>query len=144
MKRIFFFVFLLAILAAIDQLFKFLSEKYFQGGIFVIKRFFSLDYFQNYGVAFGLRLSPFLFYTLVVFLLYFIFEKFKTEIKKKDFFLLLAISFIVAGAASNLIDRLSRGFVIDYLFIYPMSYFNLADLSILIGVIMIGWKEIRY
>ena len=52
----------------------------------------------------------------------------------------LAYSLILAGGITNLIDRLFRGFVIDYidinnLFEYPI--FNLADICIVIGVIVI-------
>lgn len=129
---------------AADQFFKFFSQKYFQGKIFILGKFFTLDFYQNYGVAFGLKMPAFLFYILLVFITYFIFEKFKNEIKTKNFYIIVSLSFIIIGAISNLIDRIFRGYVVDYLFIYPMSYFNLADLAILAGVIMIGWREIRH
>ena len=51
-----------------------------------------------------------------------------------------ALSFIIGGGLANLVDRLFRGYVIDYidinnLFTYPI--FNIADICIVIGVIMI-------
>lgn len=137
-----------------DQLLKFLFLKYFssfggsavggKGGFFIIEKFFGFDFYQNYGMAFGLKLPPFLFYLLVVLIIYFIFEKFKKEIKEKNFFILLALTFVLAGGASNLFDRLSRGYVIDYLYLYPMSYFNLADIAILAGVIMLARQKLYH
>ena len=47
---------------------------------------------------------------------------------------------ILAGGITNLIDRLFRGFVIDYidvneLFYYPV--FNIADICIIIGILIL-------
>ena len=53
------------------------------------------------------------------------------------------ISLIIAGGAGNLYDRLTRGFVVDFidinaLFSYPM--FNLADCFVVVGacLLMLG------
>ena len=51
-----------------------------------------------------------------------------------------AYSLILAGGITNLIDRLFRGFVIDYidvneLFYYPV--FNIADICIIIGILIL-------
>ena len=47
---------------------------------------------------------------------------------------------ILGGGISNLIDRLFRGFVIDYLdinYLFKYPIFNLADICIVIGVFLI-------
>ena len=48
-----------------------------------------------------------------------------------------AITFVLAGGASNLIDRLTKGYVIDYICVQWKALkkvvFNLADLFIMIG-----------
>ena len=51
-----------------------------------------------------------------------------------------AYSLILAGGITNLIDRLFRGFVVDYidineLFYYPV--FNLADICIIVGILVV-------
>ena len=50
------------------------------------------------------------------------------------------IALIIGGGTGNLIDRIFRGYVIDFIDInkwinYPL--FNIADLSIVVGVILI-------
>ena len=51
----------------------------------------------------------------------------------------LALSLITAGAIGNAIDRLGRGWVIDFLDIGPGLWpvFNLADSFVVIGVILL-------
>ena len=49
----------------------------------------------------------------------------------------IAITFVLAGGASNLIDRLTKGYVVDYICIrwkaLKKVVFNLADVFIVIG-----------
>ena len=48
-----------------------------------------------------------------------------------------ALTFVLAGGASNLVDRLTKGYVIDYICVQWKALkkvvFNLADVFILIG-----------
>ena len=55
--------------------------------------------------------------------------------------LTIAYSFIAAGAIGNLIDRLSQGYVVDFIYFYygqwSFAAFNIADSSITIGVLLL-------
>lgn len=73
---------------------------------------------------------------LIFLLIYYIFKNYSnlTNIEK------LSIAMILGGGIGNLIDRIFRGYVIDYIdinkfFKYPL--FNLADIFIVIGFILI-------
>ncbi len=92
------------------------------------------DLTKNYFISFSLPLSgPILniFIVLLIILLaiYTIFLIIKEKDKKLEIILLL---FIFFGALSNLIDRLSLGFVVDYLELRYFTVFNLADVMIVI------------
>ena len=113
----------------------------------VIPHVLKLTYIQNTGAAFGIgsnSTSMFVAVNLVIIglIIYFIFSK-KEEISK---LILIALHLIVAGGISNLIDRIIRGFVIDYIDIsllirYPV--FNLADIFIVVGCIIIAISLIK-
>lgn len=51
--------------------------------------------------------------------------------------------FIFAGGVSNLIDRIFRGYVVDFIQMKFFGIFNLADAFIVISVIIIIFLEIR-
>lgn len=53
-----------------------------------------------------------------------------------------ALECIVAGAASNLVDRLRWGQVVDYLDVPWFTVFNLADVLITTGVALLVLREV--
>ena len=59
----------------------------------------------------------------------------------------VALGFILGGALGNLYDRVSYGYVIDFLEIYLRSYhwpaFNIADSAISVGVVLLAFEIIR-
>jgi signal peptidase II len=53
--------------------------------------------------------------------------------QKNDSWAKISLIFIISGAVSNLLDRLLRGCVIDFIDIKIWPVFNLADVYIIIG-----------
>ncbi|MCK4904979.1 signal peptidase II [bacterium] len=90
---------------------------------------------QNPGIAFGLfqNCGRFFIIPASIVILFILFFYLRTNYKKTLFS--WGLIFILAGAISNLIDRIIYGFVIDYLLLNKFPYsFNIADSSILLGV----------
>ena len=54
-----------------------------------------------------------------------------------------ALSLVLGGAIGNLYDRLTLGYVVDFLFFHYETYywpaFNVADSTITVGVILLLW-----
>ncbi|MDD5391335.1 MAG: signal peptidase II [Gallionellaceae bacterium] len=59
----------------------------------------------------------------------------------------LALSLVLGGALGNLIDRIRWGYVVDFLDFYYGNYhwpaFNIADMAITGGVILLVWDSLR-
>lgn len=125
-------------LLLIDQLVKFFLIHSLRPNesIPVIKGVFHITLVFNSGCAFGLfRNQPSIFFLLissvcVVFLVYF-FKRLEDNLFGK-----LAAILLISGAATNLIDRLRFGYVVDFLDFRVWPVFNLGDTAITIGTIM--------
>lgn len=55
----------------------------------------------------------------------------------------VAVGLLSGGALGNLIDRLASGAVTDYIEIGPWPPFNLADVAITTGVLLMVWIYLR-
>ena len=138
--------FLFFLLVLLDQLIKcFIFEVSFNGPrkICLIRNFLYINYTENHGIAFGIfnRLNKFIIIVLVVLvLLTFAFYIFKNYKLLKNKAVRLFLTFVISGGVSNLLDRLIRGYVLDYIdlkFFPPI--FNLADIYITVGMVMLAF-----
>lgn len=137
-----FYIFLTVILVVVDQLSKYLIEKYMVVGesIEIIKNFFNITYVQNRGMAFGLfqgKLDIISIATIIAIVAiagYVYREKTKLTLLEK-----MGYTYIFSGAIGNMIDRILRSYVVDMIdFRGIWSYvFNFADVWVNIGVIFI-------
>ncbi len=106
----------------------------------IINNFFSLTLVHNKGAAWGLLFDKvnLLLIISIVFLVLFIYMIEKNELKKYEE---ISYGLIIAGVVGNMIDRLFRGYVIDFLdfniFGYNYPVFNIADTLIVTGVIIV-------
>ncbi|HIH39811.1 TPA: signal peptidase II [Candidatus Woesearchaeota archaeon] len=101
----------------------------------------NLTYITNTGSAFGILKganSYLIFFSLIVLgLIMFYWDKIAS--KEKIFFAL-----IVGGIIGNLIDRISYGYVVDFIAFTFWPAFNAADSALTIGIvglIFYNWKE---
>lgn len=137
---------LTGIILVLDQVTKNMIISRFRLGesIPIITDYFNLTYVQNKGAAFGIlaqanpafRVPFFIIVPLIALgTIAFVFKK----IGDKDIKLSVALSLVIAGAIGNLVDRLTLGYVIDFLDFhwrwgYHFPAFNVADSAICVGV----------
>lgn len=123
-------------LLLLDISLKKIFSAYTSGEYFVLN-WLKLKLAVNSGIAFGLDLNYYLivlFYLIIIPVLILILF---FEYKQKNTFNILGLTFIILGSLSNLVDRLLWGAVIDYIDLKYYSVFNLADVMIVFGVIII-------
>jgi len=108
--------------------------------------FIQIVNWRNTGAAFGIFQGMNVFFTVIAFVIILVIVLYFPQIPQSDYFFRLALALQLSGAAGNLIDRLARGYVTDFISIGSFPVFNIADSCITMGVIvlMIGiWIEER-
>ena len=104
----------------------------------VIPNVLNFTYTENTGVAFGIGSNNLLFIIIVnIIVLGMIIKFIKEREEQVNFSILISLILILSGGIGNLIDRIVRGYVIDFIDINLFNFpnFNIADISICIGII---------
>lgn len=108
--------------------------------ITIIPNFLNFIYTENRGVAFGIASNNTILIVLMnVIILAIIIKFLKDKFSKTNYIIILSLIMILAGGVGNLIDRIAIGYVIDFIDVNILNFpvFNVADISITLGVIMI-------
>jgi len=105
--------------------------------------FLAFDYVENTGAAFGIMTSAtgtLAAISLLISLggLFMMWREHRTAPLAA-----LAIGLVVGGAVGNVIDRIFRGYVVDFMAVGEFPRFNLADSCITIGVLLLLAAMIR-
>lgn len=132
----------IAILIISDQFIKMWCLRVLKpiGSINLIEGFLSFTYVENRGAAFGIFSGKQIMLIVVTTCIIVALEYYLFKTEHGDKWIIASLSMIIAGGAGNLIDRVLRGFVVDYIDInqlvsYPM--FNLADCSVVVGEVIL-------
>lgn len=122
--------------------------KIFIIGLFAVDRLLKLHfassgaYILNTGIAFGVIsakpefviVSHFLLTSLLIYYLY------KTRLDNSA---INSIFLIISGSISNLIDRFMYNGVVDYISLWIFPKFNLADIMVVLGVLLLIFLELN-
>lgn len=141
---------IIIILLFLDQLIKYLitQNMYIGEEITIIKNFLNISYITNDGAAFNiLSGNTILLIILAIFVIIYIIKNKKKHEKQEK----IMYEILIAGILGNLIDRIIRGSVVDYIafkiFNIDMAVFNLADTYIVCSCIILlimealKWKK---
>ena len=140
-NKLYFFLFSIFIIF-IDQYTKYLifyNKHKFVENDFIL---FKLDFIKNYGAAFNIFSGNRIFLSCIsiifsILLLYLILKKNTLSLVE-----LTSYSFILGGTFGNGMDRILRGFEIDFINLNIINFpvFNIADISINIGFIFLFYS----
>ena len=108
--------------------------------ITVINNVLNFSYVENSGAAFGIKVGSVWTFVLVNIVILGIIIKFiHCQMSKLNNKIVVILSLVLAGGISNLIDRIFRGYVVDFIDITPIvnfPLFNFADIMIVVAVIL--------
>lgn len=104
----------------------------------IIENIFHFTYVENRGAAFGILADHrwvFMILSVVGIAAIFVYL---TVTKPKSWWMRLALCFIVGGGVGNMIDRIARGYVIDFIDCRFINFyvFNVADSFVCVGCAM--------
>ena len=132
------FVFLLDILSK-----NFIQKKIIYGEQVEITSFLSLVHFQNTGAAFSFLSDQGgwqRYFLIAISLLAVLYIPWLINQYKKNILIVIGLLLILGGAIGNLYDRISYGYVIDFIYLHIAEFywpaFNVADSSISLGVLL--------
>lgn len=132
---IWFYGLLFLILVIIDQVFKktFLNVD----NQFSFLRFHSVE---NSELIFNLDFSKSINFLIIVFALLFFCWQFYKNFYQRKICVLFSYLLIIAGASSNIVDRIFFGVVRDFINIGLGFTFNFADVYIFVGIFLLLFK----
>jgi len=141
--------YLSVLIVVLDQLTKFIihSTMNLYDSIQVVPYLLNFTYIRNEGIAFGIYFegAETIFIVLPILITIYLFYLLKNE-DFQDNFSQIALFLIIAGAVGNIIDRIFRGYVVDFIDFHlnDMHWyvFNIADSSVTIGLIFLLYSSI--
>ncbi len=106
-----------------------------------------LAHIHNYGIAFGLLsgiVPNFIIISIsciIVLIIIYMMVKTENMLEKWGFTLILA------GAISNIVDRIINNYVLDFIYFHYKNFywpaFNFADIYITFGILIVIWQYIN-
>ena len=137
------------LIVIIDQISKFIVHKYMNlyDSINIIPHLLDFTYIRNEGIAFGIYFEggKIFFIILPIFITIYLFYLLQNE-EFQDKQSQIALYLIIAGAIGNIIDRIFRGYVVDFIDFHINGLhwyvFNVADTSVTIGLIFLLYSSI--
>lgn len=113
----------------------------------IIENFFYITSHRNEGAAWGILQGQMIFFYIITIIavigIVYVMQKYA----KGNQLFSISLSLVLGGAIGNFIDRLFRKEVVDFIDVYIFTYdypiFNIADSSLVIGVIILFIITIR-
>ena len=118
----------------IDQASKILIKNFSDKELNIIpNNILTIKKLENKGIAFGLNKQNLGNIITSLIVIIFIFNYIISQKERLTTRIVIYLSFILAGGISNLIDRIFKGAVFDFIKIGEFPVFNIADVCIVIG-----------
>lgn len=133
-----------------DQWTKLLAIRHLMGKppVDLIPDVFQLYYLENRGAAFGMMQGRQLFFIIIalVAVVFVGFAYFKLPWERRYHYLRALGIAIAGGAVGNLIDRVGRGYVVDFFYFKLIDFpvFNVADIYVSVATVVLALLILFY
>ena len=117
----------------------------------VVQDIFHLTYVLNPGAAFGILENHRWFFIVICIAIILCVAIFYKSIRRECAMFRYGLGLLLGGAVGNLIDRIQNGLVVDFLDFRIWPVFNIADIAICVGAVMLvvsllneSWQDEHY
>lgn len=135
------FILVILLLAILDQAIKLIVILCKNSlPVSIIRNVLDIVYCENYGAAFSIgsgstitiAIVTMFIMAMILFVMLKYYEKFNTR-------MLTGLALLISGGIANLLDRVFRRYVVDYIYLSFIDFpvFNFADICVVVGVIII-------
>ncbi|MBL1135231.1 MAG: signal peptidase II [Chloroflexi bacterium] len=111
-----------------------------------LKSIFDITYTRNTGAAFGMAQEFGNIFLLIAVVVVGAIVYYYRKLPTGSWLVRLTLGLQMGGALGNALDRITRGYVVDFFHVHGYPIFNVADSSIVVGVVvlvMLLWWEDR-
>jgi len=146
LRHLFYFI----ILIIVDQVSKYLVSTNLKGNepIPIIPKVLRLEYLENTGAVWGIFKGQVFFLSILTSVIFIglIYLYFKIPKDKKFNALKIVMVFLMAGAVGNMIDRITIGYVVDFIYFELINFpvFNLADCYVSVTAVLLVLLSLFY
>lgn len=138
------------LLILLDQYTKRLAVLHLKGrpSFILLDRILEFSYLENTGAAFSSfsGKQTFLIVLTILVITVLAWRYFTLPAKKRYLGIQICLLFVISGALGNLIDRLCRRYVVDFIYFVPINFpkFNVADIYITVGIAVLAALMLFY
>ena len=137
------------LIVALDQLSKFIihSSMNLYDSFNVIPYLLNFTYIRNEGIAFGINFpgGKIFFIIFPILITFYLISLLKNK-EFEDYPSQVALYLIIGGAIGNILDRIFRGYVVDFIDVHINGnhwyVFNIADSAVTIGLFFLLYSSI--
>ena len=137
------------LIVALDQLSKFIvhSSMNLYDSFNVIPFLLNFTYIRNEGIAFGINFpgGKIFFIIFPILITFYLISLLKNK-EFEDYPSQVALYLIIGGAIGNILDRIFRGYVVDFIDVHINGnhwyVFNIADSAVTIGLFFLLYSSI--
>ena len=137
------------LIVALDQLSKFIvhSSMNLYDSFNVIPYLLNFTYIRNEGIAFGINFpgGKIFFIIFPILITFYLISLLKNK-EFEDYPSQVALYLIIGGAIGNILDRIFRGYVVDFIDVHingnHLYVFNIADSAVTIGLFFLLYSSI--
>jgi len=115
---------------------------YHNESIPIIENIFHITFVKNHGAAFGILQGQTIFLVAVTAAIIFLLVGVYWKLARQNIILTTGLALQLGGAVGNFIDRVRFSYVVDFFDFRVWPVFNIADMAIVAGTIIVVWQII--